>query len=80
MNFAPTTSKFTLDFNFTENWTGRSLMITPRSLAKEGFMDIDREDYKDTSEDKYLKAVQISQLNIIEDRWTDDYQVRIYKA
>lgn len=54
-------------------------MITPRSLAQEGFMDIDREDYKDTPEDKYLKAVQVSQLDIIEDKWTEDYQVRIYK-
>lgn len=54
-------------------------MITPRSLSEEGFMDIDREDFKDTPEDEYLKAVQVSQLDIIEDKWTEDYQVRIYK-
>ncbi|RBR26112.1 uncharacterized protein FIESC28_01140 [Fusarium coffeatum] len=58
---------------------GRSLMITPRSVAKEGFVDIDREDYKDTPEDEYLKKVQASQLVIIEDKWLDDYKVRIYK-
>lgn len=54
-------------------------MITPRSIAKEGFMDIDREDYRDTPEDQYLKKVQSSQLVIIEDKWLDDYKVRIYK-
>lgn len=59
--------------------TGRSLMITPRSIAKEGFVDIDREDYKDTPEDEYLKKVQASQLVIIEDKWLDSYKVRVYK-
>lgn len=58
---------------------GRSLMITPRSIAKEGFVDIDREDYKDTPEDEYLKKVQLSQLVIIEDKWLDSYKVRVYK-
>ncbi|KAG4277737.1 hypothetical protein FPRO04_06980 [Fusarium proliferatum] len=58
---------------------GRSLMITPRSIAKEGFVDIDREDYKDTPEDEYLKKVQASQLVIIEDKWLDSYKVRVYK-
>lgn len=54
-------------------------MITPRSVAKEGFMDIDREDYQDKEEDQYLKKGQESQLIIIEDKWLDDYKVRIYK-
>lgn len=54
-------------------------MITPRTLAKEGFMDIDRDDYRDTPEDAYLKKVQDNQLVIIEDRWRDDFEVRIYK-
>lgn len=54
-------------------------MITPRSVAREGFMDIDREDYKDVKEDEYLKKVQASQLIIIEDKWLDDYKVRVYK-
>lgn len=58
---------------------GRSLMITPRTIAKEGFIDIDREDYKDTPEDEYLKKVQASQLVIIQDKWLDDFKVRIYK-
>ncbi|EMT60956.1 hypothetical protein ACKRZS_001856 [Fusarium odoratissimum] len=58
---------------------GRSLMITPRSIAKEGFVDIDREDYKDTPEDEYLKKVQASQLVIIEDKWLDSFKVRVYK-
>jgi hypothetical protein len=54
-------------------------MITPRSVAKEGFVDIDREDYKNVKEDEYLKKVQESQLVIIEDKWLDDYKVRVYK-
>lgn len=54
-------------------------MITPRSVAKEGFQDIDRDDYKDTAEDEYFKKVQESQLVIIEDKWLDDYKVRTYK-
>ncbi|KAH8736225.1 hypothetical protein BGZ61DRAFT_339582 [Ilyonectria robusta] len=58
---------------------GRSLMITPRSVAKEGFQDIDRDDYKDITEDEYFKKVQESQLVIIEDKWLDDYKVRTYK-
>ncbi|WAO97388.1 Hypothetical protein NCS54_01511500 [Fusarium falciforme] len=59
---------------------GRSLMITPRSIAKQGFMDVDREDYKDIPEDDYFKKVQASQLFIIKDKWLDDYKVPIYKA
>ena len=59
--------------------SGRSLMITPRSVEKEGWRDIDREDYKDTPEDAYLKNNQANQLVIIEDKWLDDYKVRIYK-
>lgn len=54
-------------------------MITPKSIAKEGFVDVDREDYKETPEDCYLKKVQESQLVIIEDKWKDDYKVRVYK-
>lgn len=59
---------------------GRSLMITPRSIAEQGFMDVDREDYKDIPEDDYFKKVQASQLFIIKDKWLDDYKVPIYKA
>jgi hypothetical protein len=59
--------------------TGSSLMITPRSVAKEGFMDIGRDDYLDTKEDAYFKKTQEIQLVIIEDKWLDDYKVRVYK-
>ncbi|KIV94079.1 hypothetical protein PV10_05235 [Exophiala mesophila] len=55
---------------------GRSLMITPRSVAKEGFMDVDKEDYV---ENDYFKKTQEAQLVIIEDKWRDDYKVRVYK-
>lgn len=58
---------------------GRTLMITPRSVAQEGFMDVDREDYGDGPEDAYLKKTQETQLVIIEDKWRDDYKVRVYK-
>lgn len=54
-------------------------MITPRSVCQQGFMDTDREDYKDTKEDEYFKKTQDIQLNIIEDKWLDDYKVRIQK-
>jgi hypothetical protein len=54
-------------------------MITPRTIAQEGWMDIDREDYRETEEDAYLRKVQASQLVIIEDKWLDDYKVRVYK-
>ena len=51
-------------------------MIVPKSQAKEGFMDVDKYDYK---EEGYFKTTQETQLAIIEDRWLDDYKVRIYK-
>jgi hypothetical protein len=50
--------------------TGRSLMITPRSKVKEGFMDIDMEDYVD-ERDEYLIKKQATQLRIIQDQWRD---------
>jgi hypothetical protein len=55
-------------------------MIVPRATAKEGFMDVDRDDYRDTEEDAFMKKTQLVQLDIIEDRWLDDYKVRVYKA
>jgi NAD(P)-dependent dehydrogenase (short-subunit alcohol dehydrogenase family) len=51
---------------------GRSLMITPRSFIKQGFVDVDRDDYKDTPEDEYLKRVQELQLVVIKDKWLDN--------
>ncbi|KAJ9646735.1 hypothetical protein H2204_000427 [Knufia peltigerae] len=57
---------------------GRSLMITPRSFAAQGFVDVDKEDYRDPSDEYYIKK-QATQLRIIEDQWRDDYKVRIYK-
>lgn len=57
---------------------GRSLMITPRSFAKEGFVDVNKEDYSNPK-DEYFAKNQASQLVIIEDKWLDDYKVRIYK-
>ncbi|KAF3002590.1 hypothetical protein E8E13_008327 [Curvularia kusanoi] len=59
---------------------GRSLMITPRSVAKEGYMDIDKDDYSENDgHGGYLKRTQDTQLVIIEDKWRDDYKVRVYK-
>jgi hypothetical protein len=54
-------------------------MITPRSVCKQGFMDTDREDYKDNEEDEYMKKTQEIQLVTIEDKWLDDYKVRVQK-
>lgn len=53
-------------------------MITPRSKAKEGFMDVNQEDYADPKDEYFIKK-QTTQLRIIEDKWLDDYKVRIYK-
>ncbi|KAM0816009.1 hypothetical protein AB5N19_01810 [Seiridium cardinale] len=47
--------------------------------AKEGFMDVDRDYYKDSAEDAYFKKVQASQSVTIGDKWLDDYKVKIYK-
>lgn len=46
--------------------TGHSLMITPRSVAKEGFMDVGSDDHVDEG---YMKRTQEVQLKIIEDKW-----------
>lgn len=51
-------------------------MIVPRRIAKEGFMDVDKDDYK---EDGYFKKLQESQLVIIKDKWLDGYKVRVNK-
>lgn len=53
-------------------------MITPRSKAEQGFMDVDKEDYNDPADEYFIKK-QATQLRIIEDKWLDDYKVRIYK-
>ncbi|KAJ5811452.1 hypothetical protein N7474_007753 [Penicillium riverlandense] len=45
---------------------GHSLMITPKSVASEGFMDFGLDDH---TEDGYLKRTQDVQLQIIEDQW-----------
>ncbi|KAK5202994.1 hypothetical protein LTR96_011117 [Exophiala xenobiotica] len=58
--------------------SGRSLMITPRSFAAQGFVDVDKEDSRDPSDEYFIKK-QATQLRIIEDQWRDDYKVRIYK-
>ncbi|KAL2785991.1 hypothetical protein BJX66DRAFT_347061 [Aspergillus keveii] len=49
---------------------GHSLMITPASVAKEGFMDVDMDDYTEG----YLKKTQDVQLRIIEDRWVEGWE------
>lgn len=54
-------------------------MIVPRTIAKEGFVDSDREDYKPDGADSYLAKLQASQLTVIDDKWLDDHPTRIYK-
>lgn len=64
----------------SDAFIGRSLMITPRSVAKEGYMDLDKDDYSENDgHGGYLKRTQDTQLVIIEDKWRDDYKVRVYK-
>jgi hypothetical protein len=53
-------------------------MITPRTKAKQGFVDVDKEDYSEPKEEYFIKK-QATQLRIIEDKWLDDYKVRIYR-
>lgn len=55
-------------------------MIVPRSIAKEGYMDVDKDDYTENDgHGGYFKKTQDTQLVIIEDKWLDDYKVRVYK-
>ena len=51
-------------------------MINPRSHTKEGFSDVDKDDW---TENDYFQKTQETQLVIIEDKWLDDYKVRVYK-
>jgi hypothetical protein len=37
-------------------------------------MDLDRDDYRDTPEDAYLKSVQERQLVVIKDKWLDNQE------
>lgn len=48
---------------------GHSLMITPASIAKEGFKDIDMDDHTEG----YFKDTQELQLRIIEDQWVEGW-------
>jgi hypothetical protein len=41
-------------------------MVTPRSVAKEGYKDVGMDDH---IEDGYMKRTQDVQLKIIEDKW-----------
>ncbi|GIZ43154.1 hypothetical protein CKM354_000639200 [Cercospora kikuchii] len=55
---------------------GHSLMIVPRSLAPQGFMDTGLEDF---TEEGFMKATQVSQLNVIKDRWLEGAEIQPYK-
>jgi len=52
-------------------------MITPRTVCKQGFLDVDREDYNDPK-DQYFAEKQVSQLNVIQDKWLDNHKVLIH--
>lgn len=45
-------------------------MITPRSVAKEGFKDVDQDDHV---EEGFLKRNQEVQLRVIEDQWLPEW-------
>jgi len=45
---------------------GHSLLIVPRSVAKEGYLDPGLDDF---TEEGYMKAMQDLQLKVIQDRW-----------
>ena len=44
-------------------------MIVPRSVAKEGFVDAELDDFL---EEGYMRSSQEVQLRVIEDRWMDN--------
>ncbi|KAL4966597.1 putative short chain dehydrogenase/reductase [Aspergillus stella-maris] len=52
---------------------GHSLMITPRSVATEGFKDVGMDDFDGREEGGYFKKTQEVQLKIIEDRWVEGW-------
>ncbi|KAL4951356.1 hypothetical protein BDW69DRAFT_201507 [Aspergillus filifer] len=52
---------------------GHSLMITPRSVAKEGFKGVGMDDFDGSEENGYFKRTQEVQLKIIEDRWLEGW-------
>lgn len=49
-------------------YSGKSLMIVPRSVAKEGYMDPDLDDFVDN---KYFVETQKVQLRVIKADWVD---------
>ncbi|KAI8310745.1 5'-hydroxyaverantin dehydrogenase [Colletotrichum sp. SAR11_59] len=68
-----------VEFGEQEDVANCMMRVACDKSINEGYMDIDRDDYKDVPEDSYLKRLQESQLIIIEDQWRDNYNVRIYK-
>lgn len=46
-------------------------MVVPRSKVPQGFVDVDREDYRRGSQDEAtLAEMQELQLSIVRDKWT----------
>jgi hypothetical protein len=66
-------------YSLTTPTTGRSLMITPRSVTAQGFMDVDQEDYHGSAEEYFINN-QVSQLRVIKDKWLDGYKVRVCRT
>ncbi|KXT02316.1 hypothetical protein AC578_208 [Pseudocercospora eumusae] len=55
---------------------GRSIMVVPRAVAQQGYMDVDLDDF---DQDGYFKDIQEVQLRIIKDQWLDGEALRKYK-
>lgn len=55
---------------------GRSIMIVPRAVAQQGYMDVDLDDF---DQDGYFKDTQEVQLRIIKDQWLDGEALQKYK-
>lgn len=53
-------------------------MIVPRAVAKEGYMDVQEDDFVDEKH-AYFRSEQERQLKIIKDQWLDDVPTHIYK-
>lgn len=57
-------------YKVLNRYLGHSLMITPKSVAKEGYKDVGMDDH---IEEGYFKRTQEIQLDIIEDKWEDGW-------
>lgn len=57
-----------LSYKLMNGPSGHSILIVPRSIAKEGYIDAELDDF---TEDGYMKSLQELQLRIVKNDWTN---------